>query len=508
MRNNTFLQDKRILVTLACAIVLFLPDVSFGAGTGVTIQNGVSRTQERAVVLSLSRPSTDMAQMKISNDVSLSDAEWEPYAATKSWKLSLGAGVKSVYVMFKKKNGDTSVIYNDTIDLDVPKQIGATVVINGNDDTTKKRSVTLSISYSRGVEEMFISNTNNFDVFDTKQPTSEVQWLLSEGSGKKTVYVQFRDANGTLATVSDTIEYKEPPGTLPSGTLLKAPGGSLYYLGFDGALHPFLHPSIFHSWYDEWSDVTVRQVTPIALRTYAVGRPVCMRGGTWLIQFAGLPQVYAVENGCRLFPLRSEVELIMFFGKDWKKRVVVLDNVESTFYTVYSRGVGDSGNSIIDKDKDGLDKETEDAYGTDDTLSDTDRDGLSDIEEVLAWSTDPTQKSTLGNGVTDLRYVIDTFLSGTQIVDVPEVYQYPGGLIFRDTGDGKYYMSYVDHQIYFLGNSLTSNVFTSNNFSPRFVGVSSPFVSYENRKGWYVLASSPELSGPSIVNQYNNLYVL
>jgi hypothetical protein len=508
MRNNAMLQATYLGVTIVLVSVLFMPGLLFSAGKQIVIQNGASRTQERSVVLTLSRPSTDMNQMKISNDISFSDAEWEPYATTKSWKVSLGSGVKSVYVIFKNKSGDTSPIYNDTIELSIPKQISASVVINANDDNTKKRSVALSISYSKGVEEMYISNSNTFDVFDTKQPTSQVQWLLSEGSGSKTVYVQFRDANGTLTTVSDTIEYKEPPGTLPGGTILKAPGGELYYLGFDGALHAFLHPSIFHSWYDEWSDVTIRQVTPIALRNYAVGRPVCMRGGTWLVQFAGLPQVYAVENGCRLFPLRSEVESIMFFGKDWKKRVVVLDNVESTFYTIYSRGVGDSANNVVDGDSDGLDKDTEQVYGTDDTLSDTDRDGLTDIEEVLAWSTDPTKKSTNGNGVSDVRYVIDTFLSGDQLVDVPEVYQYPGGLIFRDAGDGKYYMSYVDHQIYFLGNSLSSNVFTSNNFSPRFVGVSSPFVPYTNRSGWYVLASAPELLGPSIVNQHNNLYAL
>src|SRR3990167_8402625 len=50
----------------------------------------------------------DATEMIISNDLSFSDATWEPYAASKSWTLTEGLGVKRVYVNYRTQTGGTS----------------------------------------------------------------------------------------------------------------------------------------------------------------------------------------------------------------------------------------------------------------------------------------------------------------------------------------------------------------------------------------------------------------
>ncbi len=90
------------------------------APTGsVLINNGISATSNRQVILSL--PTTDpsagsgVAYVIISNDASFAGASWIPYASSKTWWLTDGIGTKAVYIRYKDKAGNTSVVYSDTI---------------------------------------------------------------------------------------------------------------------------------------------------------------------------------------------------------------------------------------------------------------------------------------------------------------------------------------------------------------------------------------------------------
>ncbi|MBM3251127.1 MAG: hypothetical protein FJZ07_02755 [Candidatus Nealsonbacteria bacterium] len=93
----------------------------------VAINNGGETTDNWEVVLNLSINDSGSgmaspAQMQFSND----NTDWsvpEYYAATKSWSLSSGFGVKTVYAKFKDAAGNWSESISDTIEvLNVPKE--------------------------------------------------------------------------------------------------------------------------------------------------------------------------------------------------------------------------------------------------------------------------------------------------------------------------------------------------------------------------------------------------
>ena len=65
--------------------------------------------------------------MMISNDVSFNGATAENYATTKSWLLTSGNGLKTVYVKFKDNAGNWSGVFSTIIQLDIP---GPTVAAN------------------------------------------------------------------------------------------------------------------------------------------------------------------------------------------------------------------------------------------------------------------------------------------------------------------------------------------------------------------------------------------
>ncbi|MFH1286941.1 MAG: hypothetical protein ABII02_04300 [Candidatus Magasanikbacteria bacterium] len=54
-----------------------------------------------------------------------------------------------------------------------------------------------------------------------------------------------------------------------------------------------------------------------------------------------------------------------------------------------------------DKDRDGIEDTKEEELGTSDLSADTDGDGITDIDEIEKWKTDPTKVDTDGDGFAD-----------------------------------------------------------------------------------------------------------
>ncbi|MEQ1568521.1 MAG: S8 family serine peptidase [Myxococcota bacterium] len=112
-----------------------------------------------------------------------------------------------------------------------------TVVIAGGASGTASSSVTLTLSATDadGVADMCVSNTTTCTTWVAYATTKT--WTLTSGAGTKTVYVTFRDADGTAsAAVSDTIVYDT---TKPVNGTLTATGGNasaaLSWTGFSDA---------------------------------------------------------------------------------------------------------------------------------------------------------------------------------------------------------------------------------------------------------------------------------
>ena len=90
------------------------------APTGsLLINKGAIKTRSRTVNLKLhatdNAGGNGIAEMCVSNSASSCTA-WEPYAASKTWKLAgRTTGVKTVYVRYKDEAGNVSVAFKDTI---------------------------------------------------------------------------------------------------------------------------------------------------------------------------------------------------------------------------------------------------------------------------------------------------------------------------------------------------------------------------------------------------------
>ncbi len=82
------------------------------------IDGGVARATTRAVALDLTAtdptPSSGLDSMRLKN-AGGSWTAWQPYAASKDWKLTRGAGKKTVYAQYRDAAGNVSAKASDSI---------------------------------------------------------------------------------------------------------------------------------------------------------------------------------------------------------------------------------------------------------------------------------------------------------------------------------------------------------------------------------------------------------
>jgi hypothetical protein len=95
------------------------PDTVAPTGT-ILINNGAARTTTRLVTLNLSatdpEPSSGVTEMRFKNGgADTVWTAWEPYAETKSWRLTSGEGKKRVGVQFRDAAGNRSAKVYDYI---------------------------------------------------------------------------------------------------------------------------------------------------------------------------------------------------------------------------------------------------------------------------------------------------------------------------------------------------------------------------------------------------------
>jgi len=168
----------------------------------ITVADGVTYATTTTVTLTLSASDTTsgITQMRLSNDGVLDTESWEAYATSKSWTLSSGDGMKTVYAQFKDNAGQTSTTYSDTIILDTTSPTGS-IKINNDAAETTSTSVTLTLSANdaNGVAQMHFSNDgsawSSWETFETSR-----LWTLTSDYGTKTVYVEFKDNAGLVSS--------------------------------------------------------------------------------------------------------------------------------------------------------------------------------------------------------------------------------------------------------------------------------------------------------------------
>jgi hypothetical protein len=306
------------------------------------------------------------------------------------------------------------------------------------------------------MELVAITNEGAWTGVEFQEPRKKFQWILSEGTGTKTVDIEFKNASGMSEIISQSIEYVQQNTQLDAGTYVRTSKSGIHYVGNDGKLHPFPNVATFHSWEPDFSDVLT--ISAQVMQEYQIGSPVCAKPGSWLIAFSGVNKLYAVEPGCDLRPLRSNSEALVLYGPRWRTRVLQLPFSDSHNYTVRSMSSANSSDGIVDQDHDGVRLEVEKNNGSSDSSADTDKDGLSDFEEIYYWLTHPGKKDTDGDSFSDGDEVQSGYSpngpGGTS--SIPEnTYMYPigtddAGGLFRVDGPysisvDKTVSSYIKH---------------------------------------------------------------
>lgn len=108
---------------------------------------------------------------------------------------------------------------------------------------------------------------------------------------------------------------------------------TVYYIGVDGKRHAFPNPSVYFSWYCDFSAVQI--ISASELTSFQLGGNITYKPGLQLAKFKSAPQVYVVQPGHQLQALASESMATRLFGDHWAKQV---RDIEDTFYKDYSIG--------------------------------------------------------------------------------------------------------------------------------------------------------------------------
>jgi hypothetical protein len=172
-----------------------LPDTTAPTGS-IEINNGAQYAGSTAVTLNLSAADSEsgLNQMQFSNDGS----NWsgpEPYATEKTWTLTSGGGVKTVYVKYSDMVGNWSEPFSDSITLDNTPPV---IFIN---PVTSPTNQNVFLSY--GVSDNF-TPVNEITVSGNNSP------YISEGTHSVTITAQDSAGNSASTEVDFTID-KTPP---------------------------------------------------------------------------------------------------------------------------------------------------------------------------------------------------------------------------------------------------------------------------------------------------------
>ena len=130
MKISKSFKIKGLIVFFALLLTLtpvggFFYNIAYGyvspvipSNATIVINSGDASTSSTVVTLALS--ATSASTMVVCNDVNFIGCDYEAYNTTKSWTLTSGDGVKTVYVVYKSSTNSTTASVSDSITLSTP----------------------------------------------------------------------------------------------------------------------------------------------------------------------------------------------------------------------------------------------------------------------------------------------------------------------------------------------------------------------------------------------------
>lgn len=201
--------------------ISYINDLVAPTGT-MTVSNNATYTTSTAVTLNSAVTDTGgsaLSQMRVDPGSGTFGA-WIGYAATYSFTLASGDGVKTVRAEYRDGSGNV-LARSDTITLDTVAPAGSMSVENGA-ASTSVTSVNVNsaiVDSASGMGQMRVDpGTGVYGAWVNYTATYLI--TLPAGDGVKTVNVQYRDNAGLVATRADTI-------TLTTGADAVPPTGSI-----------------------------------------------------------------------------------------------------------------------------------------------------------------------------------------------------------------------------------------------------------------------------------------
>ena len=176
----------------------------------VIINDGLEQTNERYVTLTMIAPE-GASLMRIANSTDFTQSPWEAFASTKTWLVTQGNGLKTVYAMFRDGNGnDTRDTLTDNITLNIlPFQYS--VSVDSDAELAYSRDVDLTIDAPQETSFMMISNSSDFTNAVWESYSTTRSWhippAIADNRDDVGFYVLFRDGNADSVDVmaSDSI---------------------------------------------------------------------------------------------------------------------------------------------------------------------------------------------------------------------------------------------------------------------------------------------------------------
>lgn len=156
----------------------------------------------------------------------------------------------------------------------------------------------------------------------------------------------------SVLTVAATIVYSvgltafvpTASAAVASGSLIKASGAAVYYMGADGKRYVFPDQKTYFTWYGDFSGVMT--ITDAELAAITIGGNVTYRPGTKLAKINTDPKVYAVSAHGVLRWVTSEAVAVAIYGSAWATQV---QDISDAFFTNYT--IGAPINSAADYDR-------------------------------------------------------------------------------------------------------------------------------------------------------------
>ncbi len=171
----------------------------------LVINNGNEWLTNRNKRVALSLRAEGARSMMVSNHPEFEKAQWMPFKTALSWTLEGEEGEHKVYARFSDEAGNISETVSASIKSDFNPPYVERFTINNDEEYTNNPQRIVQLSFAvREATSMIVSNNSITDPNAESQEwvpfQSEMEWLLSNEDGLKTVFVRFKDQAGNVTS--------------------------------------------------------------------------------------------------------------------------------------------------------------------------------------------------------------------------------------------------------------------------------------------------------------------